>query len=140
MPKLAFKVNLDCPLCHCIMKQHPAGYFICPECKGMFSLYGGPDKAESIHRKLLARRVQTHEQWLATKLEPVKKRRAAWTLPTEKRDGQEGFQCFCNEFKRFDSYVYAHMNERLTHECEKCGSKFSIKQGVVRVLKSPTKK
>jgi len=74
------------------------------------------------------------------KLEPTPKRRGPWTIPVEKRDGEEGFQCFCNGFKKFDSYVYAHMNERLTHECDKCGSKFSIKNGVVKVLKATPKK
>lgn len=101
---------------------------------------------------------QTHEQWLrekaaiedeslalsvgglVTKLEPGKKRRGPWTLPVEKRKEGEGFQCFCNDFKKFDSYVYAHMSMRLTHECDKCGSKFSIKNGVVKVLKTPVKK
>jgi len=101
---------------------------------------------------------QTHEQWLrekaaiedeslcvsvgglVTKLEPTPKRRGPWTVPVEKRNGEEGFQCFCNSFKTFDSYVYAHMNERLTHECDKCGSKFSIKNGVVKVLKAMPKK
>lgn len=83
---------------------------------------------------------QTHEQYLATKLEPAKKRREPWMLPVEKRKEGEGFQCFCNDFKKFDSYVYAHMSERLTHECDKCGSKFSIKNGVVKVLKAMPKK
>ena len=141
MPKS--KAKLDCPLCRCIMRRHPAGYFLCPECKSMFSLYGGPEMAETIRLKLAAlearQQPQTHEQAIRQRVDARKVRPSAWTVYTFKKDGQEGFLCFCEQFKPFDSYVYAHWNERVTHACETCKSKFAIQGGKVTVLKNPCK-
>lgn len=139
MPKP--KINLDCPLCRCIMRRHPAGYFLCPECSSMFCLYGGPEKAALIERKLAALKARqqpaTHEEMITQRVHASKVKPSAWTVHIFKKDGKEGFLCFCQEFKPFDSYVYAHWNERVTHECEKCKAKFRIQGGKVMVTKNP---
>ena len=181
-----FKVHLDCPLCRCIMKQHPAGYFTCPECLSMFSPYGGPDKADLIALKMAAHRAKPNPvarrskaSWPPTRTEREQilkqqfsgseaavaalREQAAtenasfvsvagltvalknvprkvgnvWQVKVHKQGEEEGFTCFCGTFTRFNAYVYAHMNEQLTCECEQCYAKFAIKRGRVRVIKAP---
>lgn len=41
----------------------------------------------------------------------------------------KGYDCSeCGKFNRYPSYVYAHWDDRLTHECE-CGAKHDIIRG-----------
>lgn len=42
-------------------------------------------------------------------------------MKSKNKDMPEGFKCGgCGTFHKFDAYVWAHWNERLTHTCE-CG-------------------
>jgi hypothetical protein len=52
----------------------------------------------------------------------------------------KGFTCECGEFHHFVGYVYAHWDIRLTHECEKCGAKHSIRLGRAELTRKPRKR
>lgn len=56
-------------------------------------------------------------------------------VPTMGEDGSpSGFHCTaCGRVARFDQYVNAHWDLRLTHTCE-CGQKHMVEQGRAEAL------
>ena len=44
----------------------------------------------------------------------------------------EGYTCVCGEIHKFPTYVYAHWDDPLIHNCPKCGKPNEIVDGEVQ--------
>lgn len=50
-----------------------------------------------------------------------------------------GFDCECGEHHAFSGWVAAHWDEELSHTCNKCGRKHTLKSGFITLDKSNPK-
>lgn len=52
---------------------------------------------------------------------------------------KDGFTCDCGERYNWEAYVLAHWNEILKGECKKCGKRYRLHAGTVRLYKTKSR-
>jgi hypothetical protein len=61
-------------------------------------------------------------------------------VPITESGKPKGFHCHeCKKYHEFDAYVFAHWQDRLTHECDVCGAKHAIRSGNVTMVRKAKK-